>query len=190
MQLKRIEWSAGGDWEERVRHCGGHGLHMPAIHMADNDASSIECLSVEDASGPLACAILIEPAVGRLARLRRAPRTFLMPVAPAIAPGAPAREVRNLLLQHARAAGAVRLQVHPGYGQSMLGDEDLAPYRTHSLTEFVIDLRRGYEEILAAMHKIHRKNIRRAGRAGLSIEDDPSLEGLLRLRQLQVASAA
>ena len=41
--------------------------------------------------------------------------------------------------------------IQPGYGSSIIGDEDLAAYRTASITEFVLDLTQGHEALLAAI---------------------------------------
>ena len=93
------------------------------------------------------------------------------------------------LLDHARDSGFARIVVQPGYGTWLGGDEALAKFRTDSITEFVIDLSPGYDALLAGMHKIHRKNIRRAGRAELDVVEDSSVDGLLQLRQLQLSSS-
>jgi hypothetical protein len=189
MQVRTVELADHARWSELVRQCGGHGLHMPGVSLAEHEASSLHCLAFEEAGQVHACAmaVLVEP--GRLGRLRGRRSVLQLPTAPAITGAGSARAVRAALFEHARELGAERLVIQPGYGSSIIGDEDLAPYRTASITEFVLDLTQGHEALLAAMHKVHRKNIRRARRSELEIVEDVSVEGLLRLRSMQMASS-
>jgi lipid II:glycine glycyltransferase (peptidoglycan interpeptide bridge formation enzyme) len=55
--------------------------------------------------------------------------------------------------------------------------------------EFELGLDRPAEEIMAGMDRYHRKNVRRAERAGVSVVFDTSLDALLLLRELQVSSS-
>jgi lipid II:glycine glycyltransferase (peptidoglycan interpeptide bridge formation enzyme) len=57
------------------------------------------------------------------------------------------------------------------------------------LVEFVLDLDRAPEAIEAGMHRVHRKNVRRATRDGVTVAPDSSLEGLLTLRSMQQSSS-
>lgn len=189
MQVRDHGYAAPEFWEQVVSGCEGHGLHMPAIYRADHDASRIHCLSVDQDGQPVACVVLVDPARGRFGWLRRQPRTMLFPVAPALRTGAPADEVRQLLLGYVSGLGAERLQVSPGYGQNWVTEDRWAAWRTHGLTEFVIRLDQDHDAVLAGMHKIHRKNIRRAQRSDLEVQEDHSVAALLRLRDLQLASA-
>ena len=189
MRVERLDPSDTGQWEERVRLCHGHGLHMPAVYLADHDPSVLQLLSFEEQGRTVACAIALDLAPGRLAWLRKGGRVLQLPTAPAIAEPSAARAVRDALFAHARDLGAGHLVIQPGYGTWITGDADLERFRTHSITEFVLDLRRDHEQILAGMHKIHRKNIRRAAKAGLELVEDSTVEGLLRLREMQLASS-
>ena len=74
-------------------------------------------------------------------------------------------------------------------GVSFADVPSLAGYLTNRTLEFVVDLRPEPEAILAAMDRVHRKNIRRAERTGLEIEQDPSLDSLLTLRSMQELAA-
>ena len=189
MRVERLDQSDFGQWEELVRICQGHGLHMPGVYLADHDPSTLQLLRFEDQGETVACAIALDLAPGRLGWLRKSGRVLQLPTAPAIADSSAARGVRDALFAYARDLGAERLIMQPGYGTWITGDADLERFRTHSITEFVLDLRRDHEQILAGMHKIHRKNIRRAAKAELELVEDSSVEGLLRLREMQLASS-
>lgn len=190
MRVTSFDPTDPAGWEAVVRRCGGNALHLPAIYLADHDPGSVHCLGFEEDGEIHGCAValLIEP--GRLGRLRGRRRTLQLPTAPAVATEGAAGAVRAALFDHARGLGVANLVVQPGYGRWFTGDADLAPFRTGAITEFVLDPGRGYDELLAGMHKVHRKNIRRAQRSELELFEDASLEGLFRLREMQLASSA
>lgn len=176
-------------WESCIGQCSGHGLLMPGIHLVEHDPSSVLLLRFEDEGRIVGCAVAVDLRPDWRGRLRRREHVLLLPTAPAIADASAASEVRAALFAYARGAGAERLVIRPAFGRWILQDEDLAAWRSGSITEFVIDTTRDYDDVLASMHKVHRKNIRRAARAGLEISVDTSLDGLLRLRTLQQASS-
>jgi hypothetical protein len=189
MQIQTFDASDHAGWEAQVRACGGNGLHMPGVYLPDHDPGTIRLLTFGQDGSTVACGLAIEAAPGLLGRLRGRERGILLPTAPAIADAAHAEAVRDALFANARERGAARLRVQPGYGTWLGPDPSLARFRTESITEFVLDLTPGYDAVLAGMHKIHRKNIRRASRAGLEVVEDSSVEGLLRLRRMQLSSS-
>jgi hypothetical protein len=188
MGLRVLENVDHTQWSEVVRQCGGHGLHMPGASLVDHETSSLRHLVFEEGGKVLGCALAVFEEPGRLARLRGRKSMLLLPTAPALA-GVAVAGVRSALFAYARALGADRVVIQPGYGTWITADEDLTRFRTAAVTEFVLDLTRGHEALLAGMHKIHRKNIRRAQRSDLEIFEDPSLDGLLSLRSMQLASS-
>jgi len=187
MQIRSVDLSDQAEWEAQVRACGGHGLHLPGVYLADYKASALRLWCFEIDGRVAGCALAIDQARGLLGKLRG--RVLLLPTAPAIASSVQAGAVREALFDYARNLGVVRLVMQPGFGTWITSDEDLVPFRTESITEFVLDLSQGYEALLAGMHKIHRKNIRRASRAGLEVVEDSTLAGLLELRKMQLASS-
>jgi len=189
MQVRQIALSNQEEWAANVRACGGNGLHMPEVHLADYDSGSVAQLVFEDGDRVVACALVIDQNRGLVARLRRRDRTLLLPTAPAIAQPDYAAAVRSALFAYARNLGAARLMIQPAYGEWITPDADLEPSRTASITEFVLDLSGGYDAVLSGMHKIHRKNIRRAARSDVEVLEDCSLDALLQLRTLQLASS-
>ncbi len=189
IHTKRLDSVEPVELESMIARCGGNALHLPAVHLVDRAASDLHLLTFEQGGRVVALALGFEERVRRLPWPLRRPRVLDLPTGPAIADAAHAPEVRVALLDYARSAGFDRLMVQPAYSTWLTADEDLARYRSTSITEFVVDLRRGEEAVLAAMHKTHRKNVRRAAKEGLRVEEDNRFEALLCLRDMQLASS-
>lgn len=189
IQIRPHPPQEAAEWEGLVRRCGGNALHLPPVHETQCEASRIERLVFERSGEVLACALAWPAESRRLKGLLGRSRQLLLPTAPAVVTEDAAADVRGALFEHARGQGFDRLVIQPLYSQWIVGDEDLAAYRTTAVTEFVLDLSEGEEAVRASMHKNHRKNARRAARDGVVIAEDGSLEGLLRLRELQLSSA-
>lgn len=189
MRVRILDGADQAAWSDVVRRCGGHGLHMPGVSLADHPPATLRRLVFEEGGQTRGCALAVFVEPGRLARLRGHRSVLELPTAPAVCAAGDARNVRSALFAYARELGVDRVVISPGYGTWITGDEDLARFRTASIIEFVLDLTRGHDALLAGMHKIHRKNIRRAQRSELEIFEDPSLDGLLRLRSMQMASS-
>jgi lipid II:glycine glycyltransferase (peptidoglycan interpeptide bridge formation enzyme) len=114
---------------------------------------------------------------------------LFLPTAPAIVSADRSSGVRGALFEFARTGGSDRVQVEPGYGTWLTADESLGSFRTGSITEFIIALNARHEELLSRMHKVHRKNVRRAARNDLEVVEDSSIEGLLVLRHMQLSAS-
>jgi lipid II:glycine glycyltransferase (peptidoglycan interpeptide bridge formation enzyme) len=162
---------------------------MPAIYAMDSGLENVHALRFYEADELAACAIGLATRPRRLRRLIGGESSFTLPTAPALASKEHARSVRKALFEYTRSAGFERMHVNAAGSRSMIDDLELAAYRTESILEFEIDLQRDLETISAAMHKTHRKNIRRAAKQDLRVERDESLEGLLRLRDMQLSSS-
>lgn len=175
-------------WTSIVSRCDGHALHLPAIHLVHQEPEDLRHLVFRRGGDVVACALALESSGRRRRWALSRPRTLHLPTAPAVAAGIDAWPVWTALLAFAAETGCERLGVDPSYSRG--NDlESLASYRSEAITEFVIDLRDGEEAVLGRLHKQHRKNIRRAQRQSLQIEEDSSLQGLLDLRDLQLASS-
>ncbi|HET9234469.1 MAG TPA: peptidoglycan bridge formation glycyltransferase FemA/FemB family protein [Candidatus Eisenbacteria bacterium] len=175
------------EWEALVQDCGGHPLHFPAAHEADFDPRDRMHLVFREGPEPVACALAYRE---RRRRLGRGKDVLILPTAPALRP--PATESRDpvylRLLQFARDANCRELVIQSPWGASL----DFPPFGDHVIdrvVEFVLDLEKGGEALLAGMHRVHRKNIRRAERDGVVVRADATLEGLLALRAMQGVSA-
>lgn len=189
IDVRLAEVSSGTEWAQVIAQCNGNAMHLPAIHLVDHEARDLRPLRFEVQGELVACALGIEVQERRVLGLLRGPSHLELPTAPALARPELAGEVRAALFAYAREQRHDRIVIHPTYSDWLVTDEDLAPYRTTSITEFVIDLRGGAEAVSAAMHKQHRKNVRRAAKSELVIEQDDGPEGLRCLRDLQLSSS-
>lgn len=189
IRVREHETGDAEDWEQLVTGCGGNALHLPPVHEMQYSRDQIHRWVVESDGQVVACALGCATDAKRLKGLLGKQRHLVLPTAPAVREEALVGTVRDALFRHARQSGFDRLQVQPLYSRWIVADEDLAAYRTTDVTEFVVDLRGGEDETLAAMHKNHRKSVRRAIRDGVEITEDRSVESLLRLRDLQLSSA-
>jgi len=176
------------EWEARVAACGGNPLHLPALHFAEHDPERLIQLQFRHGSDVVACAVGFGLS-RRVWRFALRPHVLLFPTAPAIARTELARDVHAALVAFARDRGFGRLVVQPASSPGLTAVDFLAPYASGALVEFVLDLTREPEEIRMGMHKIHRKNVRRARASGLVVQEDSSLDGLLRLREMQLVSS-
>jgi lipid II:glycine glycyltransferase (peptidoglycan interpeptide bridge formation enzyme) len=171
-----------GEWERLVEACGGNPLHLPAVHEADLPEKDRLHLVFREGSETAACAI----AYCRVPRWRR-PSWLLLPAPPAVRPDAAAKRyaVYQGLLDFARRSRCRELIVHPHWGTTFDGFAPFSGHETKAVVEFVLDLGQDMEVITSGMHKVHRKNIRRAERDGVTVRQDDSLEALLTLRSMQ-----
>lgn len=178
------------DWTRLVAACHGNPLHLPRVHLGDRAERGLRYLVFRRDGADTACApaFLESERSGILSRRRR---VLDLPTPPAAADRSPeARGERyRALLDLGRETGYRRLTVGLPWGEDFGDLARFAPHVTGSILEFVLDLAPEPEAILAGMHKVHRKNIRRAERHGLVVRADVSLEGLLQLRRVQETSA-
>ena len=177
------------EWQRRVEQCGGNALHLSAPHRAEQDPRDQRFLIFTRDQEIVACAIAFERRRRLWGRVPQGPPTLWMPTAPAMLDGGLAPHVLDALVTHARQSGCARLVIQPASSEHLDRHDLLARHTTAALVEFVLDLRRPFADILAGMHKYHRKNMRRAEARGLVVTEDTSLDGLLRLRQMQAVSA-
>jgi lipid II:glycine glycyltransferase (peptidoglycan interpeptide bridge formation enzyme) len=113
----------------------------------------------------------------------------VLPTAPAIRDAGRREAIYRALLDHAREGGFERLSIGHSWGDTFEDLPFLAGHVSDQVTDFVIDIRPSLEDLMGGMHKVHRKNIRRAERAGLTVTVDHRLEALLELRRFQQISA-
>jgi hypothetical protein len=176
-------------WQELVESCNGTALHLPATHRAEVSLRDMQLLVFEAERERIACALGMRQRRRLLGAVPLGGSTLLLPTSPALRDAARAQEVLDALIHHARGAGFERLQVQPQGSAGLQSHPLLGSHSQTSLVEFVLDLQRPADEILAAMHKTHRKNARRAEARGVQVREDSSLEGLLKLRAMQEVSA-
>jgi Acetyltransferase (GNAT) domain len=175
------EWS-----RTMVRHRAS-ALHHPAIHRGDNAPDSFQYLSLRHGSEEIGCALAIEQRQRKFRLPFGGDTKLVLPSAPAIDAGVDCNRARSALLDYA--GDAHRLIVQPASSEWLVGDEDLAPHRHGAIVEFVMSLEDDLDTVRSTFHKVHRKNARRAVNKGVEIVEDSSIDGLLQLRDMQLASA-
>ena len=177
------------EWEGIVRACGGHPLHLPDVHEVDYAESDRMHLLFLHGSRPVGCALAYRLAAGRF---RKKPRTLLLPAPPALCAEAVAdlEDVYRRILELARGLGHDELVIQPHWDTHLNTLSLLSSHVNEVVIEFVLDVSRDREAIDANVHRVHRKNVRRAERDGVTVELNRSLDGLLALRDMQQVSSA
>lgn len=188
--FRALERYAPPEWEQLVTRLGGHPLHLPQVHLVDRAAKDLRFLVLHEGESPVACApaLVTTP---RWRRLRGKARTLELPTAPALTADSPAmrQEIYSRLIEGCRELDCRRLTIGHTWGDNL---EDVAPLAegiTDRVTDFVLDLRPPWDEVLARLHKNHRKNSRRAEKLGLTIRADATLSALEHLREVQLTSS-
>jgi GNAT acetyltransferase-like protein len=176
------------EWLERVSRCHGNPLHLVAPHLVENEATAIRLLVFEQEQEVVAVAPAVERRPRRLGLPLGRP-VLTLPTTPALRQAAQAPAVLEALLQEAKRSGYTRLVIQAQSSAHLEAHALCARHATPTLVEFVLDLQRPFETILAGMHKVHRKNMRRAEARGLVIEAEASPASLERLRDMQGVSA-
>jgi hypothetical protein len=178
-----------GAWAELAGACGGNPLHLEAVTAADYPGSAALRLVFRGAERSVGCALAYATPRRRW-RWLPAGRDLELPTFPAVTAGGEGRRAAvDALVAFARGNGYRTLVVRPRFGDSLEDLPHLGPYATTGTLEFVVDLRKDWDAVRAAMHRFHRKNVRRAERESLEVASDPSVAGLLALRDLQMGSA-
>jgi len=176
------------EWERLVQACGGHPLHLPQIQDVDQADNERMHVVFQNGSQPVACALAYQSAGGRF---RRRPRRLLLPASPALRAdaGTDRALIFEKIIELAQSLRCKELIIQPQWGTQF---EDMPLFSSHVseiLIESVLDTNRDLSAIEAGMHRIHRKNVRRAARDGVTVSPDPTLEGLLTLRSMQQVSS-
>jgi hypothetical protein len=180
------ETHTGGAWEDVVAGCGGNPIHLPAVHLPAAPARRLRYLVARSGTEVVACALGVA-AGSRWDRLRGRDTELTLPTPPAVR--GDRDPVMEAVLAAARERGFRKVVVGTAAGDSFLDAPRLARFVSSRILEFVLDLRRDRETIHAAMHKVHRKNIRRAERAGITVAPEPTRDALLALRSMQEVAA-
>jgi hypothetical protein len=188
VELQALEHFEHQAWERLVGRLGGNPLHLPEVHLGDRAERDLRFLVMSQADMNVACAAAFV-STPHLRPLRG--RALELPTAPAMT--ANAREARQEIylsvLEGCRSLGCQRLAIGHTWGDNL---EDIAPLSAHiteTIVDFVLDLTPPLDDVLAGMHKAHRKNTRRAEKVGLTVRAETSLPALEQLRQVQLASA-
>jgi hypothetical protein len=188
--LRTLDAFPDPQWRQLVEACQGNPLHLHQVHLGDRDEKDLRYLIFDRNDAAVACAPAFV-STPHLHRLRGKVRTLELPTAAATAMREPGEleEVYRRLIEGCRVLGCGRLVVGHGWGECFDGWPALGGHITERVVEFVLDLGAPLDELLAGMHKAHRKNIRRAEKLGLTVRVETTPEALEQLRQVQLVSA-
>ncbi len=175
------------EWMERLEGHRASALHHPAIHRGDHGSQKLHYLVLRQGSEERGCALAIEEKRRRLRLPFVGSRNLLLPSAPAIDTEVDRKAARKALLDYAESFD--RLTVQPASSEWLVDDDHFVRHRQGAILEFVMPLESEIDAVRARFHKVHRKNARRAKTKGVEVVEDSSVEGLLRLRDMQLASA-
>jgi len=170
-------------WEALVETCGGNPLHLPFAHEVDLSEKDRLHLVFQNDTNVVACAIAYRQKAG----WRK--KDLYLPAPPAFVSPDMREAVMQSLLDFARRSGFREIHVAPHWGVTFDALPSLSGHAEGVIIEFALDLSPDLETLLAGMHKVHRKNIRRAERNEIAVRQDRSLEALLSLRAMQEVAA-
>ena len=156
----------------------------------DHDPASLLFLVMKDDDSIKGCAVGVKEGSGWRRKLL-GQSSLHLPTFPAVNGELQVseEEINFSLLQFCRGTGISRLNIDGRWGRDFSRSDRFADHIVRTFVEFEMRTDQTEEAILASMDKYHRKNIRRAERNGVTVEIDSSLEGLSRLRELQLVSA-
>jgi len=176
------------DWRELLLSLNGTPIQLPEILQAGARPEDILYLLFKRNGVTVAASTALRTQK-KLLRVFSGAREIYLPMFPAAVAGQDDNEICKALISFAKTEGYAKLEIDPRWGKDFSAVDELSGYRGHSLAEFVLDLRLDLETLLKGMHKKHRKNVREAGEHNLEIVEDRSLEGFLKLREMQQTSS-
>jgi|GEM_PF-1045367 len=178
------------EWRELIVRLDGNPFHLPEVWGVGADRDMLRYLVWTSDAAPVAAAVgIVEKR--RLFRLLPGSVALHLPAAPVLRDGSGVlRQDLYVALRSACAERGVRnIVVDSRWGEPPDLAGRLGVPAEHSLVEFLVDLTRGEDAILRAMHKKHRKNLRLAQESGLEVVEDATLEAFLSVREMQQSSA-
>ena len=178
------------EWSQIVTQSGGNPLHQPEVLLVDHDPGGLLFLLLKEDDIIKGCAVGVKEGAGWRRKLL-GKSSLHLPTFPAITGELKVtdQEINLSLLQFCRQSGFSRLNIDGRWGRDFSKNDLFADHIVRTFVEFEMSTDQTEETMLGAMDKYHRKNIRRAERNGVSVEIDSSLDGLNRLRELQLISA-
>lgn len=178
------------DWDRTLILSSGNPLHQPEVLLVDHPPNRLLFLLLREGGITKGCTVGVRTGAGWRRRLLRQ-STLYLPTFPAVREDVQFSEeaIFRSLLQYCQRNGFTRLSIDGRWGRDFSDSDLFANSIVRTFVEFEMRTDQTEETLLSSMDKYHRKNIRRAERNGVSVEIDSSLEGLNRLRELQLISA-
>jgi len=188
IELETKSGMGGAEWESLVERCGGHPLHLPEVHAVDQADNERIHVLFRNGSETVGCSLAFQSGGGWF---RKKPRSLLFPTPPALRLDAATDRVLvfERILELARNLRCNELVIQPNWGAHLAEIPAFSGHVSRRLIEFVLDLNRDPAAIEAGMHRVHRKNMRRAERDGVTVSRDSTIDGLLTLRSMQQVSS-
>jgi hypothetical protein len=188
IEVEFHEQYARDDWRALLLSLNGTPLHLPEILQAGNQPEDLVYLLFKSGGNVVAASTGLGSR-DKVLRIFMGRRQLYLPVVPATVAGIRQADICRALIAHAEKAGYGKLEIDARWGEDFSSLPEFSGCIGRTLVEFVIDLRPEFDVILQNMHKKHRKNIREAATHNLEIVEDRSLEGFMKLRDMQQSSA-
>jgi hypothetical protein len=179
------------EWHKLIVNVGGNNFHLPYVWLVDNIPKNIRYLVLKNHKHIIgACIALYHER--KFLKLFKSSCTLYLPTFPAISEVGEEdyKHILDGLLHFAAKAGFNFLKIGLRWGADLSHYPKLNKFIDERLIEFTIDLRDDINDIKSSFHKKHRKNIRKASEYNIEIITDNSLEGFMKLKELQKNSSA
>jgi GNAT acetyltransferase-like protein len=190
MKLEILEQVETQDWDANMCSLGGTICHASAqaeyILSEQSNTTARRLILISDAGERIGAAVGFQT---------RSPRKWIAPFtgrfwlvsAPVVRP-----DVEDGLLQflrqledYARAEGNAELEIGSSASHAGAAELETLGFDLTQRLEFELDLEKTEEELFEAMEYKRRKNIRKAKRSDVIIEELPGEQGIAELRRLQ-----
>jgi len=177
-------------WRGLIRDLNGTPFHLPEVWAVSFGQDSLRYLVWEDNGSPVGAAVgIVEKK--RVLRFLPGSSSLHLPTAPVLKDGFGVlrHDLYAALQKSCAERGFKDIAVDSRWGEASELAGQLGGTQKYSLVEFLVDMSKGEETLLQAMHKKHRKNLRLSQDSGLDVVEDATLEAFLSVREMQQSSA-
>lgn len=194
MKLTASDAVPSDQWNAQVEEMGGTIFHTSvwaAYRVAANPNGSPYFFTWDDDQGQrmgVAMGFREKSPRALMSRLTRRLSLATLPVVREQNPQTLTQCV-ELLVEHARGSGYVYLDIDSFAAPASKDTLQALGFETTGRIEFELDLTRTEDDLWTAMEHKRRKNIKKAGRKNVTLEEPPPAEAAAHLRRLQGESA-
>lgn len=177
-------------WRGLIKDLDCTPFQLPEVWAVSFGQDLLRYLVWEDGGTPVAAAVgIVEKK--RVLRFLPGSGVLHLPSAPVLREGSGVfrHELYVALQKSCAEQGFKDIVVDSRWGEAPELAAQLGAVLKYPLVEFLVDLTRGEEVLLQAMHKKHRKNLRLAQESGLDVVEDATIEAFLSVRAMQQSSA-
>lgn len=185
-----VETYESGEWRDLILDLEGTPLHLPEVWTVGTDTSRLRYIVWRRKGTPVAATVAIVEEMHVLKFIKKGAALHL-PVAPVSRDDSftARQELYETLRESCAGHGYREMVVDSRWGERPEMAKCLRGTIEMPRLEFVVDLSLGEDELLRAMHKKHRKNIRLARDLGVEVADNVTQEAFLSLRHMQQSSS-